>query len=172
MQASYTSSHEVQVYRFNPAVSVAVPLVAVFLQAYVPLYLHFFSVLDLPLLVVIFFAVARRGPISGLITGGVIGLLQDSLTHQPVGLYGVSKTVIGYVASSIGVKVDAENPGSRFLMTCLFYVLHQFIYYAIARGLASQVMQLRWHHLIIAALINAAVAIPLFAFLDRLKKSI
>jgi rod shape-determining protein MreD len=171
VQISYTSSQEVQAHRFNAAVSIAVPLIAIFLQAYIPLYLHFFAILDLPLLVTIFFAVARRGPIGGLLTGSVIGLLQDSLTHQPIGLYGVAKTVIGYLASSIGVKLDVENPGSRFLMTWVFYVLHQLIYYVIARGLANQVLQLRWHHLAMAATVNAFCAIVLFAVLDHFKRN-
>jgi len=170
VQTSYTSSEQVQVYRFSPVVSVAVPLLAIVLQAYVPLYLHFLSILDLPLLVVIFFAVARRGKISGLLTGALIGILQDSLTHAPIGLYGMANTVIGYLASSIGAKLDVENPGSRFLLTGAFYVLHQAIFYIIARGLANQVLQLVWQRLLIIAALNALVAVPVFSLLDRFKQ--
>ena len=171
MQTSYTSSREVQVHRLHPLVLLGVPLVAVFLQAYLPLLVPAFAILDLPLLVTIFFAVARRNPIGGLLTGGIIGLLQDSLTNKLIGLYGIAKTVIGYLASSIGVKVDVENPGSRFLMTFAFYILHRLIYQLVARGLANQTMQLRWHHdLLLGAVINAVLAIPLFAMLDRFKR--
>lgn len=170
MQISYTSSEQVQVYRLPIPVSIGIPLAAIVLQAYVPLYLHFASILDLPLLVTIFFAVARRGQISGLLTGGIIGLVQDSLTHQPIGIFGIAKTLIGYLASSIGVKLDVENPGSRFLMTFAFYGLHQGFYFILARGLANQQMELRWGHLLVAALVNALAAVPLFAALDRFKK--
>ncbi len=170
MQISYTSGEQVQVYKFSLPVSVGVPLIAVFLQAYIPVYLHFFSIFDLPLLVTIFFAVARRGQISGLATGSIIGLFQDSLTHQPIGLYGIAKTVVGYMASSLGVKLDVENPGSRFLMTFIFYVIHQLIYIVLARGLAGLALQMSWHRLVIAAVVNAALAIPFFAMLDRFKQ--
>src|SRR5271166_7181114 len=76
---TYTSNEQVEVYRFSLPAAILIPLVAVFLQAFVPLRFHFFSIFDLPLLVVIFFAVARRSPVAGLLTGAAIGLLQDSL---------------------------------------------------------------------------------------------
>jgi len=147
-----------------------VPLLAIFLQAYVPIYLHVFSNLDLPLLVVIFFAVERHEAVAGLFMGAMVGLVQDGLTQQPIGLYGISKTVIGFMASSLGVRFDAENPGSRFLVTFAFYAIHQGIYYLVGRGLAGQSMQFSWVHLLIAAVINGALAVPLFALLDRAKQ--
>ena len=54
MPITYTSGEQVEVYRFNVPVTIGVPLVALFLQAWLPLHLHFFSVFDLPLLVTIF----------------------------------------------------------------------------------------------------------------------
>ncbi len=170
MQISVTSSEQVQVYKFSLPIAVGVPLLAVFLQAYLPKYLPFLLMFDLPLMVVIFLAVARRGQISGLTTGAIIGLLQDSLTHQPLGLYGIANTVVGYMASSIGVKVDVENPGSRFLMVLFFYVIQQVIYFATAHGLAQTSLQWRWGHLLIAAVLNAVIAVPVFAILDRCKQ--
>jgi rod shape-determining protein MreD len=171
VQISYTSSRQAQNQRFSPQVAIGIPLIAIFAQAYIPLYLPFMRILDLPLMVTIFFAVARRSPVTGLLTGGVIGLLQDSLTHQDIGLFGIAKTIVGYLASSIGVRLDVENPGSRFLMTGFFYVLHQLIYHVVARGLANQTFGLRPIHLIVGALLNAVFAVPFFSLLDRFKQS-
>lgn len=170
MQITYTSSEQVQIQRFSLPVLIGVPIAAIVLQAYLPIYLHFLNVLDLPLLVTIFFAVARRSQVNGIATGSVIGLFQDSLTHQPIGIYGISKTVIGYLASSIGVKLDVENPGSRFLMTFTFYLLHQATYHLIGRGLAGLVIEVRWVHIVLCALVNALVAVPFFSLLDRFKQ--
>jgi hypothetical protein len=36
------------------------------------------------------------------------------------------------------VKLDVDNPGSRLLMLFGFYLLHQIIYLAVARGLAAR----------------------------------
>lgn len=170
MPITYTSQEQVEVYRFGIPTAIFVPLLALFLQAFLPLRLHFFSIFDLPLLVVIFFAVARRSQVSGMLTGAVIGLLQDSLTHRPIGVYGISKTVVGYAASSLGVKIDVENAGTRFLVTLFFYVVHEILYFSVARWLLSLTLQWSWQHELTSALANAILAVVLFAGLDKLKQ--
>lgn len=170
MPITYTSQEQVEVYRFSLPTAILVPLAALFLQAFVPLRFHFFSIFDLPLLVVIFFAVARRSQVAGLLTGSVIGLLQDSLTHQPIGLYGIALTVVGYGASSLGVKLDVENAGSRFLVTLVFYVVHEIIYFTVARGLVGLTLLWSWPHELGSALANAFLAVALFAVLDKFKQ--
>ncbi len=170
MAAPYVSREQVEVYRFSIPVAVGVPLAALLLQSFLPLHLPVFAIFDLPLLVTIYFGVARRNQVSGLLTGGVIGLIQDSLTHQPIGLYGIAKTVVGYGASSLGVKIDVDNPGSRVLMTFGFYLLHQVIYFAVARGLAGEVLYWRWGHQAIAAFANAVCGLLLYMALDKLRQ--
>lgn len=170
MAAAYVSREQVEVYRFSVPVAVGVPLAALLLQSFLPLKLPFMAMFDLPLLVTIYFAMGRRNQLSGLLTGSIIGLMQDSLTHQPIGLYGIAKTVVGYGASSLGVKLDVDNHGSRFLATFAFYLLHQIIYFGIARGLAQQVLYWRWGHQAITAVANAALALVLFFALDRLRQ--
>jgi len=167
---TYTSEEQIEVYRFPLAAAILVPLLALFLQAFIPLKLHFFSSFDLPLLVVIFFAVARRSQVTGLLTGALIGLVQDSLTHQPIGVYGISKTVVGYGASSLGVKIDVENAGARFLVVLFFYVVHEFVYFTVARGLVGLTLEWSWPRELASAFANAVLAVALFAFLDRFKQ--
>jgi rod shape-determining protein MreD len=166
---TYTSGEQVEVYRFSLPVAILVPLGAVFLQAFLPVKFPFFSIFDLPLLVTIFFAVARRSQVSGLLTGALIGLLQDSLAHQHIGLFGIAKTVVGYGASSLGVKLDVENAGTRLLLTFIFYVVHQTVYFLVARGLLGLTLGWNWLHELGAASANAVLAVALFAVLDRLK---
>jgi len=166
---SYTSREQVDVYRFSWPVAIGVPILAIVVQAWVPTRLTFVKVFDFPMLVTIFFAVSRRNPASGSILGAVIGLTQDALTHLKVGLFGIANTVIGYVASSLGVKIDVDNPGSRFIMTFVFYVLHQLVYFTVARGLVGETILWYWGHEIGAALANSLMAVVLFALLDRFK---
>lgn len=170
MPILYTSQEQVEVYRFSLPAAILIPLGALFLQAFVPLRFPFFAIFDLPLLVVIFFAIARRSQVSGLLTGAVIGLLQDSLTHHPIGLYGIANTVVGFAASSLGVKIDVENVGTRFLGTIVFYAIHEIIYFIVARGMVGLTVQKGFGHEMLAALANAALAVFLFAILDRLKQ--
>ncbi len=170
MQITYTSGEQTEVYRFSLPVAILIPLGAVFLQAFLPIRMPFFSLFDLPLLVTIFFAVARRSQVSGMLTGALIGLLQDSLAHQPIGLYGISKTVVGYGASSLGVKLDVENAGTRLLLTFVFYCVHQVVYFGVARGLVGLSLTWSWPHEIGAASANAILSMILFMLMDRLKQ--
>jgi rod shape-determining protein MreD len=168
---TYTSGEQVEVYRFSIPVTIGVPLLALFLQAFIPLRFPRFAVyVDLPLLVTIFFAMARRNPISGLLTGAVIGLAQDMLGHRPIGLYGIAKTVVGYGASSLGVKLDVENPGARFLVTLGFYLVHSAVYFTVARGLVNMPVPWSWFHGVLAGVTNAFLGIMLYFVLDKFKQ--
>lgn len=171
MPITYTSGEQIEVYRFSFPVTIGVPLAALVLQAYIPKYFPGFAVyVDLPLLVTIFFAMARRNPIAGLFTGAIIGLVQDMLGHNPIGIYGMAKTVVGYLASSLGVKLDVENPGARFLVTLGFYVVHSAVYFAIARYMVSMRQSWSWPHGILAGLVNAFIGVLLYFMLDRFKQ--
>src|ERR1022692_1618764 len=165
---TYTSGEQIEVYRFSIPVTVGVPLLALFLQAFLPR--RIFSIFDLPLLVTIFFAMARRNPISGLFTGAAIGLAQDMLGPYPIGIYGIAKNVVGYGASSLGVKLDVENAGARFLVTLGFYLVHAAVYFTVARGLVNMTQTWSWPHGILAGLANAFLGVILYFVLDKFKQ--
>jgi rod shape-determining protein MreD len=168
---TYTSNEQVEVYRFSIPVTIGVPLLALFVQAFVPLRFPRFAVyIDLPLLVTIFFAMARRSPVAGLFTGAVIGLAQDMLGHNPIGIYGIAKTVVGYGASSLGVKLDVENAGARLLVTLGFYLVHSAVYFTVARGLVNMTQTWSWPRGILAGLANAFLGVALFFLLDKFKQ--
>jgi rod shape-determining protein MreD len=167
---TYTSGEQVEVYRFSWPATLAIPLAAVVLQAFLPIWLPFVRIFDLPLLVVIGFATARRSPLAGLVTGGLIGILQDALTHQPIGLYGISKTVVGFGASSLGIKLDVENAGARFLLTIFFYGVHEVVYFMIARGMVGLHMKWSWPQELLSGVANASLGVFLFMLFDRVKQ--
>ena len=171
-RGSLTSREQVAVYEFSPLVIVLVPLVAIFLQAFVTSKLRWLTIIDLPMMVVIFFATARRNQTAGCITGAIIGLLQDALggPSHPIGMYGITDTIIGYAASSLGVRIDAENPGARFLITYGFLMVHEALYFGIGRGLLRQPLQWSWSHVAIGGLANAVVGVLVYRFLDRYKQ--
>ncbi|MDA2914402.1 rod shape-determining protein MreD [Acidobacteriia bacterium AH_259_A11_L15] len=160
-----------EVYRFRPLVVSLAVLAAILLQVFLPLFPAFLSLFDLPLLVVIYFSISRRNPSSGLLLGLVVGVLQDLLSQNPVGLYGMAKTVVGFAASSLGARVDTDRPAPRLLLVFLFVHFHQFLYASVERllpGSAADYMSLR---VLEAALVNALVGVVVFHLLDRFRKS-
>jgi rod shape-determining protein MreD len=162
----------IEVHKFRTGAIILAAGLALILQAFLPIYFPKAAILDLPLLVTIYFGLSRRNPSTGLLLGMAIGVLQDSLSGPtvPLGLYGIAKTFIGYLASSIGARLDTEHPAARFALTVIFFGVHQGIIVLTQRLLLSQPERWFTLHLGIAALINAVVAVFLFALLDRLRK--
>jgi rod shape-determining protein MreD len=165
------SQREGQVSRFRFWVMLAVPLAAILFQVYVPLFFQFLGFLEMPLLVVVYFALMRRSQIRGLLIGALVGLAQDSLSKNPLGMYGIVKTLVGYFAASVGVRFDVDNTVIRFLLAFFFFVFHQFFYWVMARALLGQQLMFELQRTAILGLLNAVVGISLFHFLDKLRES-
>lgn len=167
---SAAARRDVEVQSYPLLAFILVPLLALGLQSFVTLHFQRFEILDLPLLVTIYFAITRRNPIAGTITGGLIGIAQDALTRQPLGIFGICKSIIGYLAASLGVRIDTENHGTRALLTFGFVFLHSGMYWLLVRRLLAQPYAWSWIHELIRALINMVVAVILFALLDLIKR--
>jgi rod shape-determining protein MreD len=169
---SYTSRRELEQHSFHPAVTLLVPVAAIILQALLPRPFPRFAIFDLPLLITIFFAVSRRSPIAGALTGATIGLLQDAITAQPIGINGIAKTILGYAAASIGLQIDVENITTRILINFGFSILNSLLLFLINRRLIGLTdFHLSWVHELIRALSNTLLAVPVFLLLDRAKRT-
>jgi rod shape-determining protein MreD len=161
----------IEVHKYYAGVVPIVVLLALVLQAFFPVYIRSANYLELPLLVTLYFALSKRNPSSGLLLGMVVGLLQDSLSRTPLGLYGIDKTLVGYLGSSIGSRIDVEHPIARFLLTAGFYLFHHGVFVLITRTLLAQKNESYVTlPILIASLVNAGLAVLLFPFLDRFRK--
>ena len=151
-------------------VFILAPLLALGLQSFVSLHFPRFDILDLPLLVTIYFAITRRNPMIGTVTGAIIGIAQDALTRQPLGIFGICKSLIGYLAASLGVRIDTENHGTRALLTFGFAFLHNGMYWLLVRRLLAQPYAWSWIHELVRAVVNTVAGVILFALLDLAKQ--
>ena len=48
--------------------------------------------------------------------GAIMGIFEDALTHRPIGINGIAKTVVGFLAASVGVRIAVENQTIRLLL--------------------------------------------------------
>ena len=162
----------IEVHKFFPGAVVLMTAVALVLQSTVRVYLPKLEMLDLPLLVTVYFGLSRRNPSTGLLLGMVIGLAQDALSGPtvPLGFYGIAKTIIGYLASSIGARLDTEHPAARFALIFGFFVVHQATLVLIRRLLLAQPEAWFNAHLAIAGGVNALLGTLLFLAFDRLRR--
>ena len=161
----------IEVHKFLGGTILLSVIIAVIAQSFLPVYISKAGILDLPLLITIYFGLSRRNPSTGLLLGTLIGLLQDSLSKTPLGLFGIAKTIIGYLASSIGARLDTEHPLARFALTAGFFVVHQAIVVLVQKVLLAQTQPLFTMKLLVATLVNSVLAVFLYFLLDRLRKS-
>jgi len=166
-----SSQREGQISRFPAWVMLMVPLAAILFQVYVPLFFEFLSFLEMPLLVVVYFALMRRSQVGGLLLGALVGLAQDSLSKNPLGMLGIVNTLVGYFAASVGLRLDVDHPLIRPLLAFFFFLFHQFFYWLLAHALLGQQVAFEFQRTLVLGLLNAVVGVSLFHFLDKLRKA-
>jgi rod shape-determining protein MreD len=164
------SQRESRIAKFRPWVLLVVPLIAILFQVYVPRFFEFLAFLDLPLLVTVYFALMRRSQVQGTFIGALIGLAQDSLSKNPLGLYGIVKTLVGYFAASVGLRLDVDHSFIRLLLGFFFFFFHQFFTWVLSRALLGQQVDFDPARTMEVGALNAVVALFLFHFLDRLRE--
>src|SRR5207245_10776126 len=152
------SQRESLISRFRPWVLFVVPLIAILLQVYIPLFFRFLTYLDLPLLVTVYFALMRRSPIAGTFIGAFIGLAQDSLSKNPLGMYGIVNTLVGYFAASVGLRFDVDHSLIRLLLGFFFFFFHQFFSWVLSRALLGQQVNFDLPQTLVLGILNAIVA--------------
>ncbi|MGH9862764.1 MAG: rod shape-determining protein MreD [Candidatus Acidiferrales bacterium] len=163
-----------EVYHFHPAVLVSAVVLAIFFQSALPVYFPFHELLalfELPLLVVVYFGFSRRNPSTGLLLGLAVGVLQDALSHSPIGLYGMPKTLVGYTASSLTGRLDTDPPHARLLLLFGFYYFHQLIFVGVRWLLLGEGAEFISLTVLEAALVNSLLGMLIFLVLDRFRRT-
>jgi rod shape-determining protein MreD len=82
---------------------------------------------DLVLVVVVYSALAS-GRVAGLLTGTFAGLVQDAMSGGVIGMAGLSKTVVGFLAGIVGTQFIVSHSASRFVVFFLATVLNAVIF--------------------------------------------
>jgi rod shape-determining protein MreD len=70
---------------------------------------------DLVLVAVVYVALTS-GPGSGLLAGTFGGLVQDALSSRVLGIGGLAKTIVGFLAGVIGTQFIVSQPVPRFVV--------------------------------------------------------
>ena len=85
---------------------------------------------DLALIVVVF-AALNRGPVAGLWTGTLAGLLQDALSGGIIGVSGLTKTMIGVLVGVVGSHFLLGTVWHRLAVLVGASLVHGFCYLGI-----------------------------------------
>lgn len=158
---------DMEIHRYPLLIYVLVPLAAQVLQAWLPRLMGRYAWFDLPLVVTVYFALGRRSPIQGTLMGSGMGLFEDALSHHAIGVAGVAKTLVGFLAASVGVRIDVENHTIRLILNFLLSLLSSVSFVFIYRVLLGLDLEWQWFTELFRAIGNSLIAMLLFPLLDR-----
>ncbi|MGD0156244.1 MAG: rod shape-determining protein MreD [Terracidiphilus sp.] len=160
---------EIEIHRYPLLVYTLVPLASLVLQAWLPRVVGRYDWFDLPLVVTIYFALGRRNPIQGTLMGAAMGLFEDALSHHAIGINGIAKTAVGFLAGSVGIRIDVENHAIRVLLNFALSLLSSAIYLFVTRFLLGLAVDWSWLTELFRAVGNSVIALVMFPLLDRLQ---
>jgi rod shape-determining protein MreD len=161
------SRRDLEIHRYPAPLYVIAPVVALVLQALMPRVLGRFAYFDLPLVVTVYFSLGRRSPIQGMFMGGVLGVFEDALTHHAIGINGIAKTVAGYLAASVGIRIDVQNAPIRLALNFVLSLLCSGMVVFIHRVLLGLELHWDWLAMVFEAIGNSLIAVFVFPLLDR-----
>lgn len=165
-----STRREVDVPNYPIWLLVVTPFLALVLQSLVTVHFPRFDYVDLPLLVAIYFGITWRHPIGGGVFGAGIGILQDAITQHPLGVFGIGKSIVGYLAASIGIRIDTESFFTRLTLLPVFTLLQGAIVWGLERRVIEQPYAWIWWQEGIKAAVNTLLGLLLFALLDKARR--
>jgi rod shape-determining protein MreD len=122
---------------------------------------------DLVLVVVVYVALSS-GSVSGLTTGTVAGLIQDSLSTGVIGIGGLAKSIVGFVTGIVGTQLNIAEPMARFVVFFTATVVHQAIVIGLDAVLGFRPFGTPYAAVAGEALGNAVVGVAAFQLVEML----
>jgi rod shape-determining protein MreD len=79
-------------------------------------------------LVAVVYVALIAGPSAGLISGAIAGLIQDALSAPLIGIGGLAKTIVGFLAGIVGTQFIVVHSLPRFVVFFLATIVHAAVF--------------------------------------------
>ena len=126
--------------------------------------------MDFPLLITIYYTLMRRDKMFGMALGTGLGLLQDALSHGYIGIFGIAKAIVGYLAASASTRFELESPVTRSVLTGALVFVHNLCLAALQHALLEAPPPFQPLATASAILVNVALGLIIFQILDRFRR--
>ena len=103
-----------------------------------------------------------------MLAGTVAGLLQDSLSTGLIGIGGLAKTLVGFLAGIVGTQFIVARPLPRFVVFFAATVLHQMITIGLGVLLGLRPVGMPYATIAGQAFGNAVVGVAAFQLVELL----
>ena len=125
------------------------------------------SAVDLVLVAVVAIALTI-GPVGGMLAGTAAGLIQDSLSSGVVGIGGLAKTIVGFLAGAFGQQFIVTAALPRLVIFIAATLLHGVVFMGLYYVLDIRDFPSPWKTLAAQGLGNALVGIVAFGVIESL----
>ena len=119
-------------------------------------------------LVVVVYAALTAGPVTGFLTGTFAGLIQDALSTGYVGIGGLAKTIVGFLAGIVGTHFIVAQPLPRFVVFFGATLAHAVVFYGLYMVLNNWQFRTAFATVLGQALSNAVVGVTAFQLAEFL----
>lgn len=118
------------------------------------------------MLIVVVFVAIKSGPVTGLLAGTVAGLIQDALAGGILGIGGMAKTIVGFLAGVLGTQFIVTAPLPRFLLLLVATGLHAALYMGLYTALNLRQFSAPYPAIVGQAFGNAFVGVIAFQVIE------
>jgi rod shape-determining protein MreD len=125
------------------------------------------AAIDLVLVAVVYVALTS-GPVGGMLAGSLAGLVQDSLSSGVIGIGGLAKSLVGFMAGAIGQQFIVTAALPRLVMFVAATALHAAVFMGLYVALGLRTFPSPWTAIVSQALGNALVGLVAFAIIESL----
>lgn len=122
---------------------------------------------DLVLVVVVYVGLTS-GPATGLLTGTFAGLVQDALSSPVIGIGGLAKTIVGFLAGIIGSQFIVTQSLPRFVVFFGATVLHAIVFMGLYVVLGLRQFGTPYAAVATQAAANAVIGVVAFQIVELL----
>jgi rod shape-determining protein MreD len=125
------------------------------------------AAVDLVLVAIVYVALTT-GPVTGMLAGSVAGLIQDSLSSGVVGIGGLAKSIVGFLAGAFGQQFIVTAALPRLVMFVAATALHAAVFMGLYVVLDLRAFPSPVKTATTQALGNALVGIVAFTIIEAL----
>ena len=125
------------------------------------------AAIDLVLVVVVYVALTT-GPGTGMLAGSVAGIIQDALSSGVIGIGGLAKSLVGFLAGVIGQQFIVTAALPRFVMFLAATVVHSAMFMGLYMLLGLRSFPSPYAAVVSQAVGNAAVGMIAFTIIEML----
>jgi rod shape-determining protein MreD len=119
-------------------------------------------------LVAVVYVALTTGPVGGMLSGTVAGLIQDALSSGVIGIGGLAKTLVGFLVGAFGQQFIVTAALPRFVMFVVATALHAAVFMGLYVALGLRVFPSPGAAIASQALANALVGLVSFGIIESL----